>query len=373
MSQNNIKPLPDSSLVNHAMQILKSVPLIDGHNDTLWQYLKRVNSNLDLIDLGADTSRLEPAMRTDIPRLRKGCVGAQWWAVYLPEHIKGKEALAAVREQVGLFTRMIRRYADVLERAGSTDEIRKVFANGKIASLLGVEGGYAIEDSIEILSEWYEFGIRYLTLTCSKNTRWADAATDTPEHHGLTTFGKALVEEMNRLGILVDLSHAAQRTVYDVLEVTHAPVIFSHSSAHALTPHPRNVSDDILQQLAENKGIVMVTFVPKFVAKVHNSRASNSRAESGSATGLSQATLSDVADHIDHIVEVAGIDHVGIGSDFDGFLTPTTGLEDVSNYPALFAELLRRGYSEDALKKIAGLNFLRVFENVEKIAHILNK
>lgn len=379
----------DRKLISRARKILREVPLIDGHNDIPWQFRKRANNNLELIDFADDTSRLNPPMRTDIPRLRAGCVGAQFWAVYLPPTLTGSELVNATLEQIELIHHLVRRYSEVLELALCATDIERIHSKGKIASLIGIEGGYIINNSTDMLKLLYDKGVRYLTLTCSHNTEWADSATDTPRHNGLTQFGRKVIKEMNRFGMIVDLSHCSEQTIHDALDVSEAPVIFSHSATRALVPHPRNVSDEVLKRISSRSDVVMIPFVPYFVSdKVHThfleaeeERArlfakypeNQARVEEEMKQWLikhplPQATITDVANHIDYVREVAGIDHVGIGSDFDGFIGTTKGIEDVSCYPALIAELLRRGYTRTEVKKVAGLNFLRVFREVETIA-----
>ena len=380
--------------LDRARAVLERVPLVDGHNDTPWQYRERAHDHLGGIDLAASTAELDPPMHTDIARLRAGHLGAQFWSVYIPVSMAGPGAAAAVLEQIDVVHRMVERYPDTFEMAYGPDDIRRIFAAGKIASLIGMEGGHSIEGSLAVLRQLYRAGARYLTLTHSANTPWADSSTDAPEHGGLTPFGREVVREMNRLGMLVDLSHVSTDVMHDALDTTEAPVIFSHSSARALTGHPRNVPDDVLERMPENGGVVMVTFVEPFVSETARQwfadrDAVEARLKSlhpGEPEAVEQgldrwegdhprprATLSQVADHIDHIRAVAGIDHIGIGSDFDGISQGPLGLDDVSSYPALFAELLRRGYSEDDLEKIAGRNLLRAFDRAEEAAARLRR
>jgi membrane dipeptidase len=367
--------------------LLREVPLIDGHNDLPWQF-SRQSKAVDAVDLRADASSLK--IVTDIPRLRAGAVGGQFWSIYVPATLSPADAVKTAFEQIDLVHRMVTGYSDTFGLALTTTEIEHVHREGKIASLIGIEGGHAIGNSLAVLRMMYRLGARYLTLTHIKNTDWADAAGDRPRHHGLTPFGKEVVLEMNRLGMLVDLSHVSDDTMKDALAVSKAPVIFSHSSARAVCGHLRNVPDDILKRTAENGGIVMVCFLPAYVSE--RARAGSAAADGererlqkkhpvGSPqfenammawreahASFHEATLSQVADHIDHIREIAGIDHVGIGSDFDGYFGATEGLEDVSKFPDLFVELLRRGYAREELKKIAGLNLLRVLRRAEEIA-----
>jgi membrane dipeptidase len=368
--------------------LLKRVPLVDGHNDTAWQIDRRFANQLAAFDFEA-TDGLVPPMHTDLRRLRAGGVGAQFWAVYLTADVAGPRAVRALLEQIDVVHRLIEAYPTHLELALTADDVERIHGAGRIASLIGIESGHAIDTSLAVLRQSYALGARYMTLTHSLNTRWADAATDEPKHGGLTGFGRAVVGEMNRLGILVDLSHTSSRTTHQVLDVTRAPVVFTHSSARALTDHPRNVPDDVLQRVTSNGGMVMVTFVPAFVSEA--SRGWHA-AEAGEKARLAElhpesladvanalarwraehprprATLGDVADHIDHVRRVAGADHVGLGGDFDGIDNGPLGLEDVSRYPDLLAELARRGWTTDDLEKLAGRNLLRVLRAAEQTA-----
>ncbi len=382
-------PALNEAEVDRAVAILREVPLIDGHNDLPWTLREQVGGRLDALDIAADTSLREEPMHTDIPRLRHGGVGAQFWSVYVPMSIKGSDAVKAVFEQIDLVKRFSAKYDETFEMAYTSDDIVRIHGSGRIASLIGMEGGHSIDNSLAILRQLHAVGARYMTLTHSENTDWIDSATADPEHGGLTDFGEEVVREMVRLGMLVDLSHTSAEAMHDVLDITPAPVIFSHSSSRALTAHPRNVPDDVLVRLRKNGGVVMVTFVTSYVSEERRQfSAERGAAERlfeslypgdpvGRARALDEwdrthpipeATLDQVADHIDHIRDVAGIDHIGIGSDFDGISSTPRGLSDVSAFPDLFAELLRRGYSEDDLRKIAGLNVLRVMRECERIA-----
>lgn len=375
-------------------EILRKTPLIDGHNDIAEQYKDRKKDHLDQIDLASDTSKLDPVMHTDIARLRAGGVGGQFWSVYVSVDLPAAEAVQATMEQMDLVKRLTARYSDTFEMAYTAADVERIHAKGKIASLMGMEGGHSINNSLAVLREMYRNGARYMTITHWNNTAWADSATAAPVHHGLTAFGEMVIREMNRLGMLVDLSHVSEETMSDVLDVSRAPVIFSHSSARALVAHPRNVPDSILKRVAENKGVVMVNFAPGFVSEEVRQYEAALEAETarfkelypgdpdGAKKALEEwktshpeprATLMQVADHIDHIRKVAGIDSVGIGSDFDGIPSVPQGLEDVSKYPDLFVELLRRGYTEDDVRKIAGLNVLRVMKANEAMAAQLQK
>jgi len=338
--------------LERARRILAETPLIDGHNDLPWAIREFEAAPHDV--LRYDVTR-HTTGHTDIPRLRQGMVGAQFWSVYIPADYADSGFARVQLEEIDIARQVIARYAGAFELARGASDIERIFGAGRIASMLGVEGGHAIENSLGVLRAYYDLGVRYMTLTHGKTTDWADSATDEPQHDGLTRFGEEVVREMNRLGMLVDLSHVAPSTMSDALNVTEAPVIFSHSSARALRDHPRNVPDSILQRLPANGGVVMVTFVPSFL------------------TTDSVATIDDVANHIEHIRQVAGIDHVGIGSDFDGIESTPVGLEDVSTFPALFAELSRRGWSDEDMRKLAGENLLRVLRTAERVARRLQR
>lgn len=375
-------------------RILREVPLIDGHNDLPWQYEERVKNHLAQIDIRQDQSKLTPALHTDIARLRQGRVGGQFWSVYVPATLKGADAIRAVLEQIDVVHRLDEQYRDTFELARTADDVVRIHRSGKIASLIGMEGGHSIGNSLAVLRQTYALGARYMTITHSENNDWADSATADPVHGGLTPFGKLVIAEMNRLGMLVDLSHVAPKTMHDVLDITAAPVIFSHSSARALTDHARNVPDDVLRRVKENDGVVMVTWVPTFVSEKARVRDAAKDAEEArlkamyrgqpdkvkaavaqweAANPNPRATVKDVADHIDHIVQIAGAAHVGVGADLDGITTTPEGLESVATYPSLFAELIRRGYTDEQLKGIAGLNVLRVMRKAEGVAARLQK
>ncbi|HEV7765682.1 MAG TPA: dipeptidase [Thermoanaerobaculia bacterium] len=375
-------------------RILKEVPLIDGHNDLPWQYRERAKNQLAKIDIRQDQSKIEKPLHTDIARLRQGRVGGQFWSVYVPASMKGADAVQATLEQIDVVHRLDAIYPDTLALALTADDVTRIHKSGKVASLIGIEGGHSINNSLGVLRQMYDVGARYMTLTHSLNNDWADSATDDPKHNGLTPFGKAVVGEMNRLGMLVDLSHVAPKTMHDALDVSSAPVIFSHSSARGVSGHQRNVPDDVMKRLAQNGGVVMITFVPSFVSEKLRVFQSQRQAEearlkslhdgepqdvkSGLATWDAAnprpvATLTDVADHVEYAIRIAGEDHVGIGGDFDGIGTTPKDLESVADYPKLFAELLRRGHSEERLKKIAGLNVLRVMKQAEAVSTKLRK
>ena len=370
--------------------LLRARPVIDGHNDVPWQYRARAADHLDRIDFTSGTAALDPPMQTDLARLHAGHVGAQFWSVYVPiiKRPGAPGSTRAVLEQIDVARRLIDRYDD-LELALSAQDIEHARRHGRIASLIGMEGGHSIENSLAVLRATDALGARYMTITHSRSTAWADSATDEPVVGGLTAFGREVVREMNRLGMLVDLSHVSPDTMRDALDTTEAPVIFSHSSARALCDHPRNVPDDVLRRLDDTDGLVMVTFVPSFISEdlrrwhvARNAERDRLRGASASdddalARALSRweeahprpiATLAQVADHIDHIRAVAGVEHIGLGGDFDGIDAGPKGLEDVSKYPDLFAELARRGYTDHELRAIAGDNLLRVMRKAERVA-----
>jgi membrane dipeptidase len=355
--------------------------LFDGHNDLPW----RLRTEGDFALTKFDLSRRLDSGHTDIPRLREGGVKAQFWSVYIPsEHA---HPARTVTEQIDLVKRMVERYPDAFEMAYTADDVERIARSGKVASLIGIEGGVAIEDSLAQLRAFHALGARYMTLTHNTTLDWADAATDTPRHDGLSPFGERVVKEMNRLGMLVDISHVSPATMADALRVSQAPIIASHSSAYALCPSPRNVPDDILKAVKENGGVIMVNFYSGFIvpeagkkmrAVLQEMRAKYpDRAERAKALDawrnsddakFARGTYRDVGDHIDHIVKIAGVDHVGIGSDFDGISQSPVGLEDVSSYPRLTDELLRRGYSEADVHKILGGNVLRAFRQAGQVA-----
>jgi membrane dipeptidase len=366
-----------------AQDLLRRFPLIDGHNDLPWALRGRAgdDANQARFDLDAPAE----ALHTDLPRLAAGHLGAQFWSVYVPARLAGDGAVAAVLEQIDLARRMIARYPEALGLALTAADVERVFASGRVASLLGAEGGHAIAGSLGVLRMLYALGVRYMTLTHNANTGWADAATDDPQAGGLTDFGRDVVREMQRIGMLVDLSHVSPDTMRQALDVAAAPVIFSHSSARAVCDAPRNVPDDVLARLSANGGVCMVTFVPAFVSQQCADWLADLKAEAArrgldprdlgklfsikpeweQEHPLPQATLAQVADHVDHVRQVAGVEHVGLGGDFDGTEDVTVGLEDVSTYPALFAELLRRGWTESDCAALAGGNVLRALRAAE--------
>jgi membrane dipeptidase len=370
----------DDAALRHAHALLKSTPLVDGHNDLPILIAESVKAPRDV-----DAYDLNQTMpnETDLARIRKGHLSVQFWAAYVPGELDTGWARMGF-EQVELTRRMIARYPDTLAPAYGSADINRAFKRGKVASLIGLEGGHMIENSLGVLRAYYLLGARYLTLTHNVTLDWADAALDVPKHHGLTPFGKEVVREMNRLGMLVDLSHVSADVMRDALDVSEAPVIFSHSSARALTDHPRNVPDAILARMPKNNGLVMVTFVPSFVSQAGSTWGLGLRdalQAAGKGANAEQvrlayeqthgpapkASIRQVADHVEHVAQIAGKDHVGLAADFGGAPMPV-GLEDVSTYPALFAELIRRGWSDADLKKLAGQNLIRTLHDAEVVA-----
>ena len=352
-----------------ALRVLSTTPLVDGHNDLPWAIRTHEAAPMDV---AAYDLRTRAPGHTDIERLRQGRVGIQFWSVYVPSDSVRAGAARVQLEQIDIARQLFTRYPDVFEETRTADAAVRAFRAGRIGSVIGMEGGHVLENSLGALRAYYDLGARYLTLTHSANTDWADAATDTPRHNGLTPFGREVVREMNRLGMMVDLSHVSPATMHAALDVTEAPVIFSHSSARAVTEHARNVPDDVLRRMRENGGVVMITFVPAFINR-EVARWYELPAAERSGQSPPRATLADAVRHIEHVRDVAGIDHVGIGGDFDGITTVPVGLEDVSTYPALFAELSRRGWSEGDLRKLAGENALRVWREVERVAGRLQR
>lgn len=367
---------------DEARRIHQDLPVFDGHNDLAWAIKVRASSDLDLADPGGDL----PGFHTDITRLRRGGVGAQFWSVYVP--VWSSNPLRQTIEQIDLARQMIERNSVHLEFASTTADVVRIRSEGRIACLFGAEGGHSIEGSLAALRSLYALGVRYMTLTHISNVSWADSATDEPEHGGLTSFGREVVAEMNRIGMLVDISHVSVDTMRDAIEVSQAPLIASHSSALALADHPRNIPDDVLRRVADNGGVVMVNFYPGFITNAGAARSIEMFdialalfAELGDDLAVEKAmqeltkedpiprgTVDDVVDHIEHIARVAGVDHVGIGSDFDGIDTTPVGLEDVAAYPAITQCLLARGWSEPDLRKVLGDNAVRVLADAEAVA-----
>ena len=374
-----------------AREMLGRFPLIDGHNDLPWALRELAGGDVSKVRLapadsgGTDLTAPVAGTHTDLPRLRAGGMGGQFWSVYVPASLAGDGAVTAVLEQIDVTRRMIACYPGDLELALTADDVERIFAAGRIASLLGAEGGHAIAGSLGVLRMLYALGVRYMTLTHNANVGWADSATDEPQAGGLTDFGRDVVREMQRIGMLVDLSHVSADTMRDALDVAVAPVIFSHSSALALCGYPRNVPDDVLTRLAGNGGVCMVTFVPAFVSQECADWLDGLKEEAArrgldpknlgqlfsikpeweASHPVPRATLAQVADHVEHVREVAGVQHVGLGGDFDGTEDVTAGLEDVATYPALFAELLSRGWTEADCAALAGGNVLRALRAAE--------
>jgi len=403
--QNAFGESGDAALRARVDRVLAKTPLIDGHNDLPWEIRDRFGS-VDKVDLSVDVSKLpRPAdaaedwapLMTDMPRLHRGHVGGQFWSVWIPTTLTGPAAIQATLEQIDLVHNMVARYPKDLQMAYTADDVVRAHKAGRVASLIGIEGGHQIGGSMAALRQMYAIGARYMTLTHSANTPWADSATDTPVHHGLTAFGRAIVHEMNRLGMLVDLSHVSPDTMKAALAVAQAPVMFSHSGARAVVDHPRDVPDDVLRLVAANHGVVMVNFYPGYVSEQRNrwdadhaaekarenappfgglyigqpERAKAAMAEWEKAHPKPPVTIAMVADHIEHIRDVAGIDCVGIGSDFDGIPDTPVGLDGVDKFPALLVELARRGWSDADLAKVAGGNILRVLRDAEGVARRL--
>ncbi len=374
-------------LTDEALRIHREALLIDGHNDLPWQFREKSDLSFRKIDLRQSQKKL--GLHTDIPRLLEGGVGAQFWSAYVPaDTAKKGTSVRLTLEQIDVVKRMVAAYPDTFEMAYTADDILRIRKKGKIASLIGVEGGHSIDNSLGVLRMLYALGVRYMTLTHSETLDWADSATDVPRHHGLTEFGEQVVSEMNRLGMLVDISHVSAETMRHALRVSRAPAIASHSSAYAIADHPRNVPDDVLRLMKKNDGVVMVNFYSGFIvpegARMTRDMFQRARElqkkypdEREFRAALEQyrkehpiptGSVHTVVDHIEHIVKVAGIDRVGIGSDFDGINSVPKQLEDVSCYPYITQELLNRGYKKDDILKILGGNLLRVLRRVEEVA-----
>jgi membrane dipeptidase len=372
-----------------AREVLAKSPIIDGHNDTPHQIAAMFDRDFSKFDLTALPADMLAKTHTDIKNARAGYLGGQYWSVYVDAALPKHEAVTRTIQQIDVVRQMMARYPETFTYAATAAEVEAAMKKGKIASLIGMEGGHSIGGSLEILRQTYALGARYMTLTHSLTNDWADSATDAPKHNGLSPFGFEVLAEMNHLGMIADISHVSEATMHDVLDKSTAPVLFTHSNARAITPHPRNVPDSVLKRLPQNGGVVMVTFVPGFTSAARrqweyerSAVAGRAKTEfSGNPAGEKaavdawiaanpqpKATLAQVADHIDHIRKVAGIDHIGIGGDFGGVDELPVGLENVSTYPALFAELVRRGYSKADLAKIAQGNVLRVMRGVEKAA-----
>ncbi|MEV6425351.1 dipeptidase [Streptomyces sp. NPDC051662] len=377
---------PSTPFLDEARALLADFPVVDGHNDLPWALREHVRYDLDRLDIADD---LSGKLHTDIPRLRRGGVGGQFWSVYVRSDMAGDDAVSATLEQIDVVGRLLARYPDHLFRALTADDMETARRHGRIASLMGAEGGHSINNSLGTLRALHTLGVRYMTLTHNDNLAWADSATDAPGVGGLSAFGREVVREMNRTGMLVDLSHVAATTMRDALATTGAPVIFSHSSARAVCDHPRNIPDDVLEKLPANGGVAMATFVPKFIlpaavawtqAADENMRAHGLHPLDTTARAMEihrafevshprpTATAATVADHLDHMRETAGIDHIGIGGDFDGTAFTPAGLDDVSGYPNLIAELLARNWSTADLAKLTWQNAVRVLRAAEDVA-----
>lgn len=375
-----------------ARAALAAMPVIDGHNDTPEQLRELFKNDFSKFDLNQLPPEIVAKTHTSIPKLREGRVGGQFWSVWVDPALPRHEAVTQTLEQIDTVERMVARYPESFALARSATDIEAAIKRGRIASLIGMEGGHSIGDSLGLLRQMYRAGARYMTLTHFLTTDWADSATDAPRHDGLAGFGVAVVKEMNRLGMMIDLSHVAETVMDDVFSATAAPVILSHSNTQAQLDHPRNISDAMLIRLKANGGIVMITFVPEYVSPAVRRWEIDRAAEAARAKARHvgdplaetqaladwikanprpRATLAQVADHIDHVRTVVGIDHIGIGGDFGGISSVVEGLEDVSTYPALFTELARRGYGQADLEKIAGRNLLRVMKQVEAVAATL--
>ncbi len=387
---SDIPVRPPVVLTEEALRIHRQALVFDGHNDLLWQVRTKGHSSFDTLDLAVE----QPELHTDIARLKTGGLGAQFWSAFVPvSTIHEGGAARQALEQIDLIVRMAERYPDTFEMAYTADDVLRIRAMGKIASLIGIEGGHTIENSLGALRMFHALGVRYMTLTHFESTDWADASTDESRHDGLTEFGEEVVREMNRLGMLVDISHVSDDTASDVLRVSRAPVIASHSSAYALAAHPRNLSDKLLRGIKDNNGVVMVNFYSGFVEpeaaqvmqhmfKTLKGLRSANPDDKEFEEAVSQwrrdhpipsGTIHTVVDHIDHMVKVAGIDHVGLGSDYDGVTTLPDQLEDVSTYPYITQELLNRGYAEADIRKILGGNALRALRDAEETAKQLKE
>lgn len=369
-----------AAAMEHAKELLRSTPLIDGHNDLPWVIREETGG-----DVAAFRLERRNEFDTDIPRLREGLVGAQFWSVWIPGETAPEDSRRLQLEQIEVARQIIELHPDTFELASTADDVERIYAAGKIASLLGMEGGYALNNSIDALQEFYGLGVRYMTLTHNVTLDWADAALGEQSNGGLTELGRSMVREMNRTGMLIDIAHTSPDTMHQTLDVTQAPVIWSHAAAKALVEHPRNVPDDVLSRLPENGGVVMVTFIPSFLSKEVWEMEEGLWATDASLefvsdyrdiwlahdaeVGAVRATIDDVIKHIEHIRDVAGIDHVGIGSDYWGMVDMPIGLEDVSGFPRLFAALIERGWSDEDLRKLAGENLLRALRRAEVVAH----
>ncbi len=391
LAQAASAPVPaDPATAARVEKLLAANPVIDGHNDLPWEIRKNYEAKVEAVDLTKDTSTLPLPLQTDIPRLRKGHVGAQFWSVWIPADNLGPGAVEMTMEEIDIVKRFVAANPGAFEMAGTAADIRRIEKAGKIASLIGVEGGHQIDGRLSMLRRYYDLGVRYMTLTHTSSLPWADASTDLPRANGLTAFGKQVVAEMNRIGMILDISHVSDATMAAVLSATKAPVMASHSSARALDDAPRNIPDDLLVKIGANGGVVMVNFYPSFVSQTWRSW-DKTRTDYAKSVGASAevygpnaaapllaweaahpqplVTSATIADHVEHIARLIGKDHVGIGSDFDGINgTSPKDMTGVDGYPALFAELARRGWSDGDLAGLARGNILRVMEQVEGVA-----
>jgi membrane dipeptidase len=383
----------DTTHADRLKSLLSANPLVDGHNDWVWQLRKYYGEKWWSLDLEADATRFVPPLHTDIPRLREGSVGGQFWAAWIPPKLTGPAAIQATLEQIDIVRGIAQRYPTHFEIATSAADVHRIRASGKIASLIGIEGGHQIGNSLPALRQYFALGARYMTLTHVAHTDWADCANLAPKHHGLTEFGLSVVDEMNRLGMLIDLAHVSADVMHMALDRSKAPVIFSHSGVRALVDHPRNVADDVLAKLPANGGVVMVIFYPVYISQCRfdwEAARIGEEARLGElycgqpdriASGLGlwlaanpepETGIKDIADHIEHVVKVAGYDHVGLGSDFDGIEVTPKGLSGVDGFPALLTELMARGWSDENLTKLMGANVLRALEQAAQVARGLN-
>ncbi|RCS41575.1 membrane dipeptidase [Bremerella cremea] len=381
---NSAKTDKQMTLSPEAKRIHESALVIDGHNDLMWEIREKGSSSFEKIDI----RQPQPKIHTDIPRLKEGNVGAQFWSVYVPATLGDKgTAFLTTLEQIALVKKMVEIYPDQFELATTVDDIERISKTGKVASLIGVEGGHCIQESLANLNHLYDQGARYMTLTHSKNLSWADSSTDDEQTGGLSPFGVEVVQQMNRLGMMVDISHVSPKTMHAAMDVSKAPIIFSHSSARSVADSPRNVPDDVLKRVHDTEGLVMVNFYSAFVVpesaarysvrfdlkqklieEVGQAEADVRMAKWDRENPMDLGTINDVLDHIDHLVKVAGWEHVGLGADFDGVDALPVGLEDVSRYPYITQGLLERGYTEEQIRGILGENLMRVMRKVEEVA-----
>jgi membrane dipeptidase len=383
-------PAGEPDIAARIDRVLTASPVIDGHNDLAWELRKAYDGKVESVDLTRDTATLDKPLQTDIPRLRKGHVGGQFWSLYIPADVTGAEAVQSTLDQVDIVRRFVAANPQAFAMASTAAEVRKIAGEGRVASMLGIEGGHQFGGRLSVLRRFRELGVLYMTLTHGKSLSWADSATDTPRSGGLSPFGRQVVAEMNRIGMIVDVSHVSDATMAAVLATTKAPVIASHSSARAVADRPRNIPDDLLRKIAENGGVAMVNFYPAFLSTAWNDW-DNARNAFAKASGLPatpagprstpalaawerdhpepRVSVRIVADHVEHIARVAGHDHVGLGADYDGISgTGPDGMKGVDSYPLLFAELARRGWSDADLAKLSQRNVLRVMERVEAVA-----